>query len=158
MRIVLLIVLVIGISGCVALRKSLGFEQPADPATAEPSAYVVCENSSRRLLVKDRDDAELLTVTAVDAASTRSYWQGLFYPTSYATAVALKSGSHQLQILYQDAVFYGSGELTFTAEAGKTYKLKKRVLGLNVQFWIEDDLGQRVGGTTNSDLHGADKT
>jgi hypothetical protein len=159
---ILLLVTLFGIGGCATLREQFGGDsaeqKQRDAALLESSAQLICDNHSRRLWVKERDDAELLTITAIDTVSTHSYWRGLFAHTAYVEMAVLTPGVHTVQVQYEDAIFYGNGELTLDASAGKTYKLQKRVLSLGVQFWIEDAQGQRVTTVDDSTLQRADKS
>jgi hypothetical protein len=154
--------LLLGTGGCSTMRNYLGMQQEnelPDPErlNLEQVARVICETSSRRLLVAARDDAEQLKITAVDAQSLHSYWDGLFNGGAYPSAVRIMPGTHVLQVQYQDAVFYGDGELKLDAEAGKTYKVRQKVLGLSVQFWLEDSDGRQVGTAVSKVLHGVDR-
>lgn len=142
MKSLLIAALLLGVSGCAQWHSLVGNDD-SEQAALQQSARVVSA-PSRRMLVRERDDAELVVVTAIDTVSTHSYWRGLFGATPYATEVVLTPGPHTLLVQYQDAIFYGDGELAFDAEMGKIYRLQKKVQGLSVQIWLEDAQGQRL--------------
>jgi hypothetical protein len=149
--------LLLGTSGCSSMRNYFGMQEQIelpDPErlSSEQIAQVIGETRSRRLLVAARDDAETLTITAVDAQSLHSYRRALFDGSAYPGAVKIMPGAHVLQVQYRDAVFYGDGELKLDAEAGKIYKLRQKVLGLSVWFWLEDGDGNKMGATVSNVL------
>jgi len=150
MRIVLIVVSLLAMGGCAQWRSLVGDDDAEQQALLQNSARVVNAPESRRIMVREHDDAERVIVTAVDRVSTHSYWRGLFGATPYETEVMLPPGSHTLQVRYQDAMFYGDGELSFDAEAGQIYRLQKKALGLSVQFWLEDAQGQRIASSSQS--------
>lgn len=154
----LLLAATLGSAGCGSVREYFGGRSAAEEqAFAAAQARVVCDNSSRRLQVTARGDAETLAITAIDAVSTHSYWRAVSTSDAYPETVLLTPGPHVLGVRYRDAIFSGDGELSLDATAGTTYRLQRRVLGLSVQFWLEDAQGQRVGSVATLALHGADR-
>lgn len=141
-----------GLAGCTLVQEQLGMAPQSEPLTPENSAQVDCETGSRRLLFKDRNDAELLSIAAIDKVSTFSYWRAVAEPTPYATTTVLTPGPHTLQVQYRDAVFLAETELSFAAEAGQSYKLHKSVQGLSVHFWVEDAAGRSIAAVDSGEI------
>ncbi len=142
----ILLAFALGLGGCA----TPAAEQAVVPPV--PSAHVLCDTGSRRLLVSARDDAETLTIVAVDRSSTLSYWDAISQFEPYPSTVALTPGQHTLRVRYSDAIFYGEAELELAAEAGATYRLQRQVVGLSVRFWLVDAEGQQVGTVVSNTL------
>jgi hypothetical protein len=144
----ILLALALMSSGCATVQAAFGTGGTITP----PSARVLTDTGSRRLLVSARDDAETLTIVALDRGSTLSFWGTIARLEPYPSTVELQPGYHTLRVRYSDGIFHSDAELTLEAEAGATYRLRREVVGLGVHFWLVDAEGRQVGTMVSNTL------
>lgn len=91
-----------------------------------------------------------LYITSVDKESTNTVCFN--WPNCYAQEVFVEPGRHYLNLKFAHMNSYAEGTVWFDADVGRSYVVRKRLLGYRVQFWVEDaSTGTPVGGYPGSE-------
>lgn len=143
------LVVAISTSGCATQQYQAYKGAPLSNA----EQAVVQTESQRDHVVRSRLD-QRLGIVDIDGVKTASFAACVMLGTEncYPDRAIVLPGRHHFTLRYDHGNSFSFGNIWFDAEAGKTYLIRRKILGYNIRMWVEEnDLHTVVGGLADGE-------
>jgi len=135
---------------CAGCASPWAFVAPDAKAASDPLVTVTCDSERTHTILTNLNPR--VVITEVDGRFTYSPLRIFVGQRDYPEIAQLRPGRHNLDLRYVHNNTYADGSLWFDAEAGKTYRVRFKLEGYGVSFWVEEEgTGKAVGGIPGSE-------
>ncbi|MCK6376463.1 MAG: hypothetical protein L6Q65_16170 [Zoogloea sp.] len=140
----LTLMLLLLLVGCAAQPRQL---YPGERLSPEKEARVSTDSEDVYGAIAPGFDRKiyLVRINGESLSDTKALLGGQLHP--YPTEAYVLPGRQELDVRYVHLNQYADGRVWFDAQAGKVYRVRYRISGYGVVFWVEDTAqGVPVGG------------